>query len=50
MAIMLYIFNEKGNRQEDKIGKILPMGYTPKSIHPFIFFGSRIIQTQMDVN
>ena len=26
---MLYIFNGRGNREDDKIGKILPMGYTP---------------------
>jgi len=31
---MLYIFNGRGNRQEDKIGKILPMGYTPS--HKYI--------------
>jgi hypothetical protein len=26
---MLYIFNGRGNREEEKIGKILPIGYTP---------------------
>jgi hypothetical protein len=30
---MLYIFNGRGNREEEKIGKILPMGYTLSLLH-----------------